>query len=93
MTINKALDLSGFVVCMIATSADADPTCNKASQDTWIPFEQAKHQVMDQGYSIKKFKTTDTGCYELYGKDAQGKRVEIYYDPTNLKVVKEEKDD
>jgi hypothetical protein len=48
---------------------------------------------MDQGYSIKKFKTTDTGCYELYGKDAQGKRVEIYYDPTNLKVVKEEKDD
>lgn len=45
------------------------------------------------GYKIKKFKTTKTSCYELYGYDAENKRVEIYFNPVDMSKVKEEKDD
>ncbi|WP_205380566.1 PepSY domain-containing protein, partial [Vibrio cholerae] len=46
----------------------------------------------DMGYKIKVFKITKTSCYELYGHDQEGKRVEIYFNPTNMEKVKEEKD-
>lgn len=92
-TMNKVLVISGLMMGVLSASAYADPTCTKESKENWIPFEQAKQQVMDQGYSIKKFKVTKTGCYELYGKDSEGKRVEIYYNPTNMQKVKEEIDD
>ena len=46
-----------------------------------------------QGYDIKKFKATKTGCYEIYGWDKEKRKVEIYFDPTDLKKVKEEIDE
>jgi hypothetical protein len=33
-----------------------------------------------QGYQIKRLKVTN-GCYEIYGHDKAGKRVEISFDP------------
>ncbi|KUI98773.1 PepSY domain-containing protein [Vibrio sp. MEBiC08052] len=71
----------------------ADPQCTQQPESSWIPFETAKAQVADMGYQIKKFKKTHTGCYELYGYDANKNRVEIYYNPVDMTVVKEEKDD
>ena len=78
-----------LALVLVAGASYADPQCSQAPESEWIPFETAKQKVVDQGYMIKKFKKTDTGCYELYGKDAEGKRVEIYYDPTDMKVIKE----
>ena len=45
------------------------------------------------GYDIKKFKVTKTSCYEIYGWDKDKRKVEIYFDPTDLKKVKEEIDE
>ncbi|HAV6899989.1 TPA: PepSY domain-containing protein [Vibrio vulnificus] len=76
-----------------ATSALADPQCTNAPESQWINFEQAKSQVEAMGYKIKVFKKTKTGCYELYGHTKKNKRVEIYFDPTDMRKVKEELDD
>ncbi|MCE0558968.1 MULTISPECIES: PepSY domain-containing protein [unclassified Motilimonas] len=80
-----------IALAFVASASYADPQCSQAPESDWIPFDTAKQQLVDEGYTIKKFKKTDTGCYELYGKDSQGERVEIYFDPTNMQVIKEER--
>ncbi|MBD0785844.1 PepSY domain-containing protein [Vibrio sp. Y2-5] len=87
---------SGLLVTLMATSSLAmasDPVCTKQPESKWMPFDQAKQQVLDMGYKIKKFKTTSTGCYELYGYNAEGKKAEIYFNPVDMSKVKEEQDD
>ena len=38
-----------------------------------------------------KFKTTKGNCYEIYGKDKAGQKVEIYYNPVDGSIVKEKR--
>lgn len=94
MSVITPLRTGLLIVTLTASSAAlADPTCTSEPESSWMPFEQAKQQVLDMGYSIKKFKTTKTSCYELYGYDAEKHRVEIYFNPVDMSKVKEEKDD
>jgi hypothetical protein len=51
-----------------------------------------KQKIADMGYKIKEFKTTDGSCYEIYGWDRQERRVEIYFNPVNGEIVKQEID-
>ena len=53
--------------------------------------EDAKAKIEAQGYTISKFKV-DGNCYEIYGKNKEGKKVEIYYDAKTLEPVKREID-
>ncbi|MCG6200067.1 PepSY domain-containing protein [Psychromonas antarctica] len=76
----------------IASYSYADPQCTQMPETQWMPFATAKQQIVDQGYTIKKFKKTSTNCYELYGHDSNGKRVEIYFNPTDMSVIKEERE-
>ncbi|MDH2433460.1 hypothetical protein WH50_13815 [Pokkaliibacter plantistimulans] len=75
---------------VLAGVAMADPQCTKAPQDKWMDQAVAKQKIEDMGYKIKTFKVTKTHCYEIYGHDAAGKKVEIYFNPENLDKVKEE---
>mgnify|MGYP001756940396 FL=1 len=74
-----------------ATAAMASPECTQEPTSKWIPADKMQAQLKAQGYQIKKFKTEDS-CYEIYGKDKDGHRVEIYFDPVSGKPVKIEKD-
>ncbi len=90
---NKLIASTMMILGAISISAYAgDPTCTKESKDNWMAFDTAKKMVESQGYKIKKFKQTRSGCYELYGYDRGGKRVEIYYNPVDMTVVKERVD-
>ena len=40
-----------------------------------------KAKVEAEGYKIKTFKVTKDNCYEIYGVDKDGKKVEIYFNP------------
>ena len=42
-------------------------------------------------FVIDKFKVTPGNCYEIYGKNPQQEKVEIYFNPVDAAVVKEEK--
>lgn len=80
-------------VLLAAPLAMADPQCTTAAKDKWLSQSEARQKIEAMGYQIKKFETTDTNCYEIYGWDKEKHRVEIYFDPTNLKMVKEEIDE
>ncbi len=48
----------------------------------WMTEEAFKAKVTAEGYSIEKFKNLDA-CYEIYGKNKDGKSVEIYFNPVD----------
>lgn len=54
---------------------------------------QVQAQLKEQGYKINKFKVTKGNCYEIYGFDKDGRKVEIYHDPVSGKAVKTEIED
>ena len=77
-----------LAAAMLSAAAFAAPVCTKAPQSQWMPEATMKQKVLDQGYTIDVFKVTGT-CYEIYGKDKAGKKVEIYFDPTDGHIVKQ----
>ncbi|HEV8314353.1 MAG TPA: PepSY domain-containing protein [Burkholderiaceae bacterium] len=71
----------------LAASAKAD--CKAYPKAEWMSEADAKAKIAAQGYTISKFKV-DGNCYEIYGKNKDGKKVEIYFDAKTLDVVKSE---
>jgi hypothetical protein len=71
----------------LSASAFAAPQCTNAPRAQWLTEAAMKQKVLDQGYTIKVFQVTGN-CYEIYGKDKAGKNVEIYFDPTDGRIVK-----
>lgn len=78
---------------MLSPLALAGPQCTEEAKDKWQDQEKFQADLKEQGYKIKKFKVTKGSCYEIYGWNKEGKKVEIYYNPVNGDVVKEEIDD
>ncbi|HDS1734854.1 MULTISPECIES: PepSY domain-containing protein [Pseudomonas] len=78
---------------LVSATSLASPKCTTAERSTWQDPEKFQTQLKDQGYKINKFKITDGNCYEIYGFDQQGRKVEIYHDPVTGKAVKTEIDD
>lgn len=78
---------------MTASAALAGPTCTEAPRDQWLAADDMRQRILDMGYEIKEFKTTDGHCYEIYGWDEQRRRVEIYFDPVSGDIVEQEIED
>lgn len=70
-------------------SAWAKADCKAYPKSEWMSEADAKAKIQAQGYTIAKFKV-DGNCYEIYGKNKEGKKVEIYYDAKTLEPVKSE---
>lgn len=71
----------------------AKTQCTTADKSTWQDQEKFQQQLKDQGYKINKFQVTKGNCYEIYGYDKDGRKVEIYHDPVTGKAVKTEIED
>jgi hypothetical protein len=76
--VNKILIAS--LLSIVSGAALAGPTC-KVPEDRWMKETDFRKLVESQGYEIKVFKVSRGRCYEIYGVDKAGKRVEIYFDP------------
>jgi hypothetical protein len=79
---------AALVLCLSASAAFAGPTCN-VPKDKWMKEADFKAQIEKQGYQIKTFKVSKGQCYEIYGFDKGGKRVEIYFDPATAAVLEQ----
>lgn len=75
----KALSVL-LLTTLFAGTAVAGPTCN-VPPEKWMKEADFKAQLEKQGYQIKTFKVSKGKCYEIYGHDKDGKKVEIYFDP------------
>ncbi len=81
-----------FAVILLALSnstAMAAADCKAYAREEWASEDTLKDALAAEGYSIKKFKV-DGHCYEIYGRNKAGKKVEIYFDMKTLAIVKAE---
>lgn len=85
-----------FAVALIAAFASnvalADAQCKAQPKDKWQKEADFKKKLTAEGYQIKKFKVSGN-CYEIYGKNKDGKKVEIYFDPVSGAPVKTDIED
>ena len=81
--------LLSLALLAFAGSAFASAKCTSHPKDEWMKQADAKAKLEADGYKIKKFKV-DGNCYEIYGHNKEGKKVEIYFDTKTLDVVKSE---
>jgi hypothetical protein len=76
------------LLTVVAGAAMASPTCT-TPKENWKPEASFKKELEAQGYQIKNFKVTKGNCYEIYGTDRAGKKVEIYFDPASGKALEQ----
>lgn len=72
-----------------SNAALAAADCKSYPKEEWASEDTLKEALEAEGYTIKKFKV-DGNCYEMYGRNKEGKKVEIYFDMKTLAIVKAE---
>ncbi len=74
------------IVTTAALPASAAMMCTDAPIEKWMSRDQVAKMFTEKGYDVRKVKREDN-CLEVYAiKD--GKKMEIYIDPVNGKIVK-----
>ena len=61
-------------------------SCNAGPQAKWKTQKVLQQTLVKQGWQVRKSKV-DGGCYEVYGTDPQGNRVEAYFHPVTLEKL------
>lgn len=81
---------AALVVVFLAftTPALAGPHCTDEPRSKWLTKTEMIDRIKTAGHQIDVFKKTDGNCYEIYGRDKSGRRVEVYFHPVTGKVVK-----
>lgn len=82
------MNMRPFRITLVATFlalgtnvlAHGDVKCQKHPKQEWKPHTELQRKLQSDGWQIRRMEKTDT-CYEVYGKDPQGKRVEAFFDP------------
>jgi hypothetical protein len=91
----KALTIIGFLAVFPAGVALADDDCFVPMAD-WQPRDAVARLAEENGWAVRRIRIDD-GCYEIKGRDAEGRRIEVKLHPATLDViefeVKDEDDD
>lgn len=76
--------------CMAAVGsaqAHGDFSCDVPKTE-WKTQMELQRKLTAEGWKIRQVKT-DNGCYEVYGFDEKGQRIEIYFNPKTFEKVGE----
>ena len=60
-------------------------TCNVPAKNM-KSIASLQTKLVKDGWQVRKAKV-DGGCYEVYGTDPQGRRVEAYFNPATFKLL------
>lgn len=77
----------GFIVGFFTLTSIATPPliCN-TPKEKWMKESDLRRVLLRQGYLIGTIKIV-SGCYEFYGLDPRGRRIQILIDPETAKPV------
>lgn len=88
----RVSEIAAILILVSAGSAAyAGPQCTELARDKWLSETAMKEKIAQDGYAIEKFKVTQGNCYEIYGKDRDGQKAEVYFNPVDGAVVKAKK--
>ena len=78
--------LLALCLALAAAPALADDDCEAPVQH-WQSRDAVMRHAAAQGWQVQRLKIDD-GCYEVRGRDAQGRAFKAKLDPQTLRVVK-----
>ena len=80
--------LTSALVLLAVSSAQATglATCDSGPKEGWQPQAVLEKKLVDEKWQVRRIKV-DGGCYEVYGIDDKGQRVEAYFHPVTLAPV------
>jgi len=87
----KTLTILAFLAALPAGAALADDDCFVPMAD-WQPREAVAEFAIAQGWEVRRIKIDD-GCYEIDGRDATGRAIEVKLHPGTLQIIEFEFED
>ncbi len=87
----NTLTILGFLAVFPAGVALADGDCFVPMAD-WQPRDAVARLSEENGWVVRCIKIDD-GCYEIDGRDAEARRIEVTVHPATLEVIALEYDD
>ena len=81
----KTLTILAVLAALPAGAALADDDCFVPMAD-WQPREAVARFAVAQGWEVRRIKIDD-GCYEIDGRDATGRAIEVKLHPGTLQIV------
>ena len=64
--------------------------CEPIPKDQWKPQAELQRKLTDMGWKVSRVKI-ENGCYEVYGTDEKGGKVEVFFHPVTFERVVAEK--
>jgi hypothetical protein len=86
----KTLTILGFLAAFPGVAL-ADDDCFVPMAD-WQSRDAVQRLAEDNGWTVRRIKIDD-GCYEIDGRDAEGRRIEVTVHPATLQVIEFEDED
>lgn len=88
---NKFLSttLATLALSTLSVSAFASThagSCTNEAKSKWMTPATVQSKFEQQGYTVRRVKSSGT-CYEVYAKDKDGKKVELFVSPADATVV------
>ena len=79
-----------FAVAVLAasTAALADEKCPEVAREQWLRAEEVQARLEAKGVEVKRVKR-EGSCYEVKGRDREGRKLELYVSPADGSIVKE----
>ncbi|AMC35995.1 PepSY domain-containing protein [Janthinobacterium sp. B9-8] len=66
--------------------------CATHPKSEWLAGSVAHTKIVAMGYKVKEFKESGN-CYKIEGWNKEGQKVDVYFDPKTLDLVKSKLDD
>jgi len=82
----RTATLGAFVLVSLPVHATGLATCDSGPREGWQPQAKLEKQLVEQKWQVRRIKV-DGGCYEVYGFNEKGERVEAYFHPVTLAPV------
>lgn len=76
----------GLVVSASSAVAHGTVKCDPVPPAEWQPQMALQDKLKGEGWKVRQVKTWN-GCYEVYGTDAKGERVEAFFNPKTFDRV------
>ena len=84
--IRAALMLTVVLFAVSSVHATGLATCDSGPKEGWQPQGKLEKMLLDQKWQVRRIKV-DGGCYEVYGINDKGERVEAYFHPVTFAPV------
>jgi hypothetical protein len=74
-----------------AFNAFAGPACTSEPQTKWLSEQQMAQKFTALGMrdDVKKLHVSKGNCWEIYGHDKSGKKIEVYFHPITGAIVEQ----